>query len=153
MPIKDVKVLPSKRMCWAKPMTPPITISNIPAIVHPIDTSDADVKRRTDFMSMFQLLSFVLIVCNGSLDLMTKKLTCLTWCEEWFMYFEWAYGRTHMSLGNLARAYKTSHRSTVKIILAKLQMVLNARSSWPKYASLIEDESLRNSAWAHYNSF
>ena len=56
MPTKEVKVLPNKRVCWAKPKTPLITISDILAIVHLNQTSDANVKRRTDFMSMFQLL-------------------------------------------------------------------------------------------------
>jgi hypothetical protein len=53
----------------------------------------AVVKARTGFVSIFSLLSFVVVLCDGDLVQMMEKETSMTWFEEWFLYFQWEWGR------------------------------------------------------------
>ena len=53
-----------------------------------LDTQAAEVKRCAGFASMLTLLTFVFIVCNGSIKFATTgAVWCLTWLEERFLYF------------------------------------------------------------------
>jgi hypothetical protein len=58
--------------------------------------SNKEVKLRTGFSSQFHLLSFVAAACNGDVKEMARKETQLTWLEEWWVYFEWIWGRKQM---------------------------------------------------------
>ena len=57
--------------------------------------SDAEIKRRTNFKSEKELLAYIIIVCNGDWEIMTKSYSgILTWYEKWFFFFEFCWGRT-----------------------------------------------------------
>ena len=72
----------------------------------------------------------------------------MTWYEEWFLYFEFVYGKTVHTVEAAMAAYGMKGDKAVnKVIDTKLDMILRARQQWPKYASLIEDEFLRNTKW------
>jgi len=43
---------------------------------------------------MSKLLAFVILVCEGRMDLISKGFTLLTWLEEWFFYFEFVWQRS-----------------------------------------------------------
>ena len=69
---------------------PAVRISNL---------DPAEVKRCTGFADVYMLLRFSLIVCNGDLDLMAATTSIsLTWFEEWFLYFEFTWGRRTLRL-------------------------------------------------------
>ena len=70
--------------------------------------SASEVKRRTGFADLSMLLGYATVVCNGDIDLLTSPVTCLTWLEEWFLYFEWKWGKTIPRLCDAAAAYKCS---------------------------------------------
>ena len=55
--------------------------------------SNNEIKRRTGFLSEQHLLSHVVLVCNGDLELMFKSKSKLTWYEECFLYFEIVWGK------------------------------------------------------------
>ncbi len=60
-------------------------------VILPSNMSNNDVKLHTGFPSLFILLAFVVILCDGSIANMTEKVTNLTWYEEWIVYFEWVW--------------------------------------------------------------
>ena len=70
---------------------------------------------------------------------MLRRNSSLTWFEEWFLHFEYKWGRTLPRLRDLR-----------KVIAAKYNIERRARNSWPVYASYEEDRKLRNSSkWDH----
>ena len=54
----------------------------------------SEVKRRTGFLTALDLVSYTIAMCNADLDRTQKRVPCLTWFEEWFLYFRWSYGHT-----------------------------------------------------------
>uniref|UniRef100_A0A7S1UPM4 DDE Tnp4 domain-containing protein n=1 Tax=Grammatophora oceanica TaxID=210454 RepID=A0A7S1UPM4_9STRA len=112
-----------------------------------MDIPPAEVQRLTGFANLFLLLSFVLIVCNGSVDLLSATVSCLTWLEEWLLYFEWTWGRTNARFHDLVAKYKIGDPAIRNIIRQKRNIILKARSMWPFYATYEEDEKLRHSSW------
>jgi hypothetical protein len=76
--------------------TPPKSIPQ--PTVTPSSIGDGAVKARTGFVSMFSLLSFAVVVCNGDLVGMMEKELSMTWFEEWFLYFQWEWGRESPTL-------------------------------------------------------
>ena len=94
------------------------------------------------------LLSLVLTVCDGSVSKMTNRVTQLTWYEEWFLYLEFVYGKTICTVSSVSVLYCLSSRKAVNLIIdSKLKLVLEARKRWPQYATMAEDELLRNETW------
>jgi hypothetical protein len=56
--------------------------------------TNKEVKRRTGFISKEAMLAFIVLVCNADRGKMTETKMSLTWMEEWFVYFEYLWGRT-----------------------------------------------------------
>ena len=53
-----------------------------------------EIKSRTNFSNEAEIMSFIIIVCNGDFDLITLSHShILTWYEEWFFSFEMVWGR------------------------------------------------------------
>ena len=64
------------------------------------------------------------------------------------MYFEYVWGRTITNRANSVAAFGIKDPTIVRrVICSKLRMILHARKMWPKYASLSEDELLRDEKW------
>ena len=57
--------------------------------VTPFSLCPFEVAARTGFVDAGLLLSFTLLVCNGDIGMMTKRVSELTWYEEWFLYYEY----------------------------------------------------------------
>ena len=109
--------------------------------------NDAEVKRRTGFSSLKNMISFIIILCNGDFNQIRYKHTSLTWLEEWFFYFEWIWGRTLLRWIDAAAVYKTHVTSVRKIFEKKLEIAKQCRERWPRYASYHEDHSLTKQKW------
>ena len=120
------------------------------------EESDNEIKRRTNFRSEKELISFVLIVCNGDWDVLTRTASgIMTWYEEWFFYFEFCWGRTLTRWEDAAseKNYGLNIEYLMYVFDEKVNLVLRARSSWSKYATLEEDISLRKEKWnSRYNN-
>ena len=58
------------------------------------DLTAKEVKRRTGFYDVSSMLSFVVVVCGGKVDVMTQTYSKLTWLEEWVLYLEYVYGHS-----------------------------------------------------------
>jgi hypothetical protein len=87
--LKESGLFPHAANCgdWsvrAKLQTPPQKSLQQPTVT-PSSIGDGAVKARTGFVSMFSLLSFVVVVCNGDLVRMMEKESSMTWFEEWFL--------------------------------------------------------------------
>jgi len=113
-----------------------------------LDISDDEVQRRTGFPTKQHLLSYIFIVCDGDINLITRRQTVLTWLEAWFMHFEFKWGRTIPRLQDAAALYGGIDKKYIKHeIRLKYSIERNARTRWPTYASYEEDISLRDEEW------
>jgi hypothetical protein len=103
-------------------------------IVDPFNLQSHQVKARTGFRNVEGLLSMILIVCDGDLTIMQKRESYLTWYEEWFMFFEFLWGKTTPTLfcGSIS-VWEECHSTTYH--RCKMQMVLDARKRWPQFVS------------------
>ena len=64
------------------------------------------------------------------------------WFEEWFLYFEVLWLRSHTRWEDLAVMYNKSSTQTLrKVFDSKTQIVLACRKSWPTYVSFEEDKN------------
>ena len=94
------------------------------------------------------MLKYIMIVCNGDFKIMTTTESHLTWFEEWMLFFEMMWGKTHTRVEDLTGKYRVEKNKTFyTIINAKLDLVLSCRKSWPTYASFEEDATLRKEKW------
>ena len=81
-----------------------------------------------------------MIVCNGDFRVMERRQSALTWFEEWMLFFEMLWGKTHIRVEDLVGRYRVDF---YWIVDHKLDLVLKCRRSWPVYAYFEEDELLR----------
>lgn len=68
------------------------------------------------------MLSFIVVVCGGNMDLIKKMWSKLMWVEEWVLIFEYVYGHAKNPIAT--------------------------RKRWPMYTTHEEDMLLRNSKWS-----
>ena len=110
---------------------------------------DNEVKRRTGFPSEISLLSYMFIVCNGDIDVIKERKTSLTWYEEWFLHFEYKWGKSLTRLIDVCSMYRICSRDSQRIIDAKYDIEYCALISWPMYAWYEEDVKMRsdNDTW------
>ncbi|KAL7482635.1 hypothetical protein ACHAW6_008557 [Cyclotella cf. meneghiniana] len=60
------------------------------------------------------MLSFIITVCNGDLNSIKHKHTCLTWYKEWFLYFEHVWNQSLTRIKNVSKTYwHTSQQCSV----------------------------------------
>ena len=109
--------------------------------------SDKEVKRRTGFPNEKTLLSYIFVVCNGEADEIKLRHTSLTWYEEWFLHFEFIWGRSLTRFVDLQATYGVYDRDLRKVVSAKYNIEFRALQSWPKYATFVEDALLRKEKW------
>lgn len=109
--------------------------------------SNKEVKRRTGFPTEKALLSYVFVVCNGDIDVIKQRRSSLTWYEEWFLHFEFIWGRSLTRFIDLHATYGIYDVEIRKVISAKYKIESQALASWPKYATFAEDEKLRKPRW------
>ncbi len=112
-----------------------------------LNLPDEEVKRRTGFGTMSQLLSYIFIICDGNVDTIMKRNTSLTWFEEYFMHFEYKWGRTLSRMWDCQKLYGPRNKYLVKAINSKYQIEQRARQSWSVYALFEEDKKLRKDKW------
>ena len=105
------------------------------------------VKRRTGFPDLSGLLSYIFVVCNGGVSLISKRESSLTWFEEWFMHFEYKWGRTLNRYWDAMKVYGPKREILMKIVAFKYELESKARERWPAYASQEEDLALRKPKW------
>ena len=104
-----------------------------------LSIDDDEVKRRTGFPTLAALLTYIFIVCNGDINLIMRRDTSLTWFEEWFLHFEYKWGRTLSQLWDAEKMYGPLRQDIHKVIAVKCNIERRARKSWPVYASYEKD--------------
>lgn len=67
--------------------------------------SRSEVKRRTGFSNIKVLLTWIFIACNGDIDKISHRSSSMTWFEEWFMHFEYEWGRSLTRHEDVAAVY------------------------------------------------
>jgi hypothetical protein len=74
-------------------------------------------------------------VCDGDVALVLKRESSLTWFEEWFMHFEYKWGRTLTRYRDAKMIYGPKREILKKIVASKYQLESKTRMRWPAYAS------------------
>ena len=94
------------------------------------------------------MLKYIMIVCNGDFNKMKQRQSSLTWFEEWMLFFEMIWGKTHTRVKDLVGLFRLDKNDTFyHIVDHKLDLVLECRRSWPLYSSFEEDALLRKEKW------
>jgi hypothetical protein len=52
-----------------------------------------EVARRTGFVNVSRLFSYILVLCGGDIEVLTSTASSMTWLEEWLLYLEITYGQ------------------------------------------------------------
>ena len=116
------------------------------------EMESSKVKRRTGFSSSVDMIAYIVTICNGDFTRIRKRKSSMTWFEEWFYYFEYKYGHTNIRQIDMESAWEMHHFALNQIKDCKLALDAAGLESWPPYASLKEDEDLRNKEkWKHYD--
>ena len=111
------------------------------------DLTPNEIHRRTGFSDLFCLLSYITTICGSDMTLILKTSSSLTWLEEWMMFLEYIYGRTHARWIDYQANYKLKIRSLFRVFKSKLDIAIKARNRWPMYVSHKEDCKFRNEQW------
>jgi hypothetical protein len=124
------------------------------ATVTPFNLAPYQVRARTGFKDVGCLLAFVLVLCDGDIDRMTKRVSNMTWYEEWFLGFEMLFGKTTPTEQTACASFFLRDRSIpVRVFEKTIRTILKTRGRWPTYATKAEDDALRDSKWgAKYGS-
>jgi DDE superfamily endonuclease len=109
--------------------------------------TDKITKVRTGFPSTSAMIAFIVVACNGDIDLISKTTTTLTWLEEWVIYFEIIWGKFSRRWVDLTIKYNLSDRTLRRIFVRILNIVVKTRETWPRFASLNKDIALRKRKW------
>ena len=118
-----------------------------------LSISDKEVMRRTGFSSLSALLAYVFIVSNSDIDRILQRKSSLTWFEEWFLHFEYNYGRTLTRYDDVEAVFGVRRPDAVDVVNHKYDIEYCALESWPPYAFHEEDMALRcKDKWAQYNN-
>ena len=129
-----------------KVQTPRKKLAHDPPVMD-LNIADSEVKRRTGFESLHTVLVYIFIVCNGDVAVVTKRNTSLTWFEEWFLHFEYKWGRTLSRLWDATKIYGPARRFIIKLIREKYDIESRSRSRWPVYVTHEEDIAIRKPKW------
>ena len=78
---------------------------------------------------------------------MLKRESSLTWFKEWFMHFEYKWGRTLTRYLDTKTVYGPKQDILMKIVALKYQLEAKTRMRWPAYASHQEDLKLQKLKW------
>jgi hypothetical protein len=108
---------------------------------------DSEVKRRTGFKDQKTIVAYIITVCDGSTDEIKRRCSSLTWFEEWFFHFEWKWGRTITRWLDGEKVFDVDAKILRKIHRNKLALERRIHGRWPKYASYLEDVTLRKPKW------
>ena len=76
--------------------------------------------------------------------MMTRRVTRMSWFEEWFMFLEIIQGKSRLRWDDVEMKYLVDNKTARRVFDAKLAMILKAWRSWPCYVTIEEDEQLRN---------
>ena len=104
---------------------------------------DKEIKRRTGFPTESVLLLYIFVVCNGDVEIISKRQSSLTWYEEWFLHFEYKWGKSLTRLEDVHKTFGPNVHVIESIISAKYIIEYSALNSWPTYALYAEDVELR----------
>ena len=102
------------------------------------------MKRKTGFDTEKDLLIFIIIVCNGDMNLLLKRTenSTLTWYEEWYVFRNF-WGRTQsrwIDSSDVDDGYGIRKGTIISIYDNKLEMVAQCRESWPAFLWFEEDK-------------
>ena len=101
-------------------MTREVTLYTTPSVG--LNVLDNEVEWRTGFLNLSGLLYCIFVVWDGDVALMLKRVSSLTWFEEWFMHFEYKWGRTLIRYWDATKVYGPKRGTLIKIVASKYQL-------------------------------
>jgi len=111
------------------------------------DLTKKEVKRRTGFDDISLMLSFIVIICGGDMNVLTKTCSKLTWLEEWLLYLQYVYGHSINRWIDYEKEYNLDRKHCRRVFRSHLKLVISARNIWPMYATHEEDMKFRSNEW------
>jgi hypothetical protein len=112
--------------------------------------NDKIVKIYTGFDTLLQMLSYIAVICDGNIEIMTKTTTKLSWLEEWLVFYMKLWGKNTQRWVDLHVKFGVGEHTLQRIFDIKLKMHKEKRDKWPKYATFNEDRALRKEHWNDY---
>jgi hypothetical protein len=110
-------------------------------------TTDKYIKMSTGFPSKASFISFICILCDGNIETIEKRVSSLTWYEEWLAYFQVIWCKHVTRWQDAEFKYTTSERTLRRIFDSKIEIHLKIRNKWPVFVTFKEDEQFRKQHW------
>jgi hypothetical protein len=88
------------------------------------------------------LLMYIVVVCNGDMDLAIEKFAVLLWYEAWFVHFDFKWGRALSRNIDITKDYVPNERDIKRKIDLKHRLGCRARGAWPDCVSYDKDMKL-----------
>ena len=119
----------------------------------PTTITDDEIKRRTGFSTINNLLGYIIIICNGDIErIKGVRRESLTWFEHFFLYFEWTYHSTVQRKTDLTNEWGIDYRYVNNIKDSVSAIEISSLRGWPLVATFEEDMELRDwQKWSAYN--
>jgi len=112
------------------------------------DLTPKEIKRQTGYADISGMLSYIIVVCGGNIDVITTTGSKLTWLEEWMLYLEYMYGHSMNRWVDYEKEYNLNKDYCRRVFRSKLMLVIAARKRWPMYATHEEDNLFHNAKWS-----
>ena len=93
------------------------------------------------------LLSYVSVIYNGNMNIITWICTKLTWLEEWIFYLEYICGHVTTWWCYFEYKYRLKQECCRKVVRTKLSICIDGRNFWPMYLWHKEDYELQRNKW------
>jgi hypothetical protein len=90
------------------------------------DIPAQEVRRRTGFKDVSDVLRYIIIVCNGEINRIKQWASSLTWFEEWFLHLEYMNGRSGTRVEDIVVVYNISREVALSILKLKIDMEICA---------------------------
>jgi hypothetical protein len=101
----------------------------------------------TGYSSKAALIGFICILCEGKIETINKRVSSLTWFEEWLTYFQIIWGKHVTRWDDIEYQFNSSTRSLGRIFDSKQAIHLHCRRRWPIFVNFDEDAKLRKEYW------
>ena len=86
----------------------------------PFGLTNNELKYRTGFSSLKDLMGYLIVVTDGNFDSLSNKSSYCTWFEEWMMFFELLRGNVTLTMKGLTFIYGISLKTVKNIIGEKI---------------------------------
>lgn len=111
------------------------------------ETTNKYMKMSTGFPTKASFIAFLCVLCNGEIEAINKRVSTLTWYEEWLSYFQITWCKHVMRWQDAEYQFKTCAKTLRHVFDTKLAIHKKIRRKWPIFVTYQEDAILRKQHW------